>query len=366
MVDAVDRGLEVGLDRVQASNLRWHGAKATLTSFMMHCKISPRAVRFAGNWKDQRETMPDTYLREAQLLVLDAQETVLNYIRGGGFVTTLEGLPLGPDVSLGSEIVSKPEYQLALKDMERVRVATPTPPGLDTRDVARAVLDKTASNGEGLTEEVLRREEKADVVETKALEDLLDAAVGPDGEEGREQEEGPSGEESSSDEFYESCYLQVPQSLRGSLHKPSITEPGLPRCGTRARGFTPLSVEEKISKKTTFCTKCFGKFKDGGCDKICSKKKMIKVDGSLVVFRCSRRCALKCEKLAGYLDVDDRPHLCCVHREAAGSSDDDEIRDPEVEGEVGRGGALRQDLTVEEKMAGLKEVDRTSVDSKDL
>ena len=366
MLDAIDRGLEVGLDRVQASNLRWHGAKATLTSFMMHCKISPRAVRFAGNWKDQRETMPDTYLREAQLLVLDAQETVLNYIRGGGFVATLEGLPLCPDVSLGSDVVSKPEYQLALEDMKRIREAAPTPPGLDTRDVARAVLDKAASNGEGLTVEALRDEEKAEVIETKALEDLLDEVVCPVGGEDKAPGDESSGEESSADEFYENCYLQVPQSLRGSLHKPSVAEPGLPRCGTRARGFTALSVEEKISKKTTFCAKCFGKCKDGGCDKICSKTKMIKVDGAPVVFRCSRRCALECEKLAGYLDVDDRPHLCSVHLEAAGSSDNEEIHDLGEEGEVGGGGALRRDWPADERVAGRKEGDRTSVDSKDL
>lgn len=89
-------------------------------------------------------------------------------------------------------------------------------------------------------------------------------------------------------------------------------EPGLPRCGTRANGFAALSVEEKFSKKTTFCGKCFGKVKTGCCDKVCTRKKKVVIDGAELIMRCSRRCALKCERLAGYLDVDERPHLCSV------------------------------------------------------
>lgn len=331
LLDALEKGVDVGLDKVQASNLRWHGSKATLTSFMMHCKVSPRAVRFAGNWKDQRESMPDTYLREAQLLVLDAQETVLNYIRGGGFVATLEGLPLGPEVPLVPGADENADYQLALKDVEKVRVEAPPPQGLEIRDVARAVLDKTASDGEGLTPEVLIAEEKAAVIGQEELERVLDATFDEEKKDPQIHEGDPSGGESSSVEFYESCYLQVPQSLRGSLHKPSVMEPGLPRCGTRANGFAALSVEEKFSKKTTFCGKCFGKVKTGCCDKVCARKKKVVIDGAELIMRCSRRCALKCERLAGYLDVDERPHLCSVHCDPAESSPDEKEDADQVE-----------------------------------
>lgn len=80
-------------------------------------------------------------------MVLDAQETVLNYIRGGGFVATLEGLALGPEVPLVSGADENADYQLALKDVEKVRVETAPPQSLDITDLSWAVLDKAASDG---------------------------------------------------------------------------------------------------------------------------------------------------------------------------------------------------------------------------
>eukprot|EP00434_Breviolum_minutum_P029311 symbB.v1.2.025926.t1/scaffold2551.1/size76478/12 len=175
LVDAVEKGLDIGLTREQAAGLRWHGAKSTLTSFMMHCKVGSRAVRFAGNWKDQRESMPDTYLREAQLMVLDAQEEVPKYIRGGGFVATLEGLPLCAGASLGPEESESKEYQEALEDIDRIRKAAPKPTGLESKDVARAVLDEVASNGGDELEKQLELE-KITVVDPSSVEAILDEA----------------------------------------------------------------------------------------------------------------------------------------------------------------------------------------------
>ena len=45
--------------------------------------ISLRAVRFAGDWGSKDESMADTYMREAQLLVLKAQEMCLRTLRSG-------------------------------------------------------------------------------------------------------------------------------------------------------------------------------------------------------------------------------------------------------------------------------------------
>ena len=154
----------------------------------------------------------------------------------------------------------------------------------------------------------------------------MDASFVPESEEIPGKDTGESESEDSSIEFYESCYLGVPQSLRGSLHKPSVTEPGLPRCGTKARSFMAQSIEEKLSKKTTFCSKCFGKPKKDGCDKVCAKKKKLIVDGVGTVLRCSRRCALQCERLPGYLDVDERGHLCSVHCVPEDSSQEENQR----------------------------------------
>ena len=328
LVEAVDAGLEIGLSKEQASGLRWHGAKATLTSFMMHCKVSPRAVRFAGNWKDQRETMPDTYLREAQLLVLEAQEQVLKYIRGGGYVATLEGIPLGPGVDLGRKEAESSEYQKALEDIARVSEQGPQPAGLEARDVAEAILDDaTCHGGERLNEQLA--DEQNLIVETKEIEELIEAVTEekPAEEPWREDADG----ENSSDEFYDSCYLQVPQNIRGSFHRPSGVELGLPRCGTKARSFVPVSVEEKLGKKASFCVKCFGKMKAGGCDKTCSHTKVVLVGEQEVLVRCVRRCERTCERLAGYLDVDERDHRCSIHEEGGEVSDEEEETEGTVE-----------------------------------
>ena len=329
LVQAVDEGLNLGLNRSQAAGLRWHGAKSTLTSFMMHCKVGDRAVRFAGNWKDQREAMPDTYLREAQLLVLEAQEQVLKYIRSGGFVATLEGIPLGPGTSVGQEEAENPEYQKALEDIAKVAQASPMPAGLETKDVARAVLDDAASHGGEVFEEQLAAEKQTEV-SNESVDALLEEAVDRKVAEVAAVAELDEGEDSS-DEFYDGCYLQVPQSLRGSFHRPSGSEVGLPRCGTKAKSFVPVSVEEKIGKKASFCSKCFGKLKAGGCDKTCSHTKVIMVDGQELLVKCVRRCERKCERLAGFMDIDDRDHRCSIHEDPAeASSEEDETGAVEV------------------------------------
>ena len=102
---AVEEGMDLGMTLSQTKTSRWHGAKSTLTSVMMHRQVGDRAVRFAGNWKECRESMPDTYLRESQLLVLAAQEKALHFLRNGGEVGSLEGVPLdfGQTTEVGGE-----------------------------------------------------------------------------------------------------------------------------------------------------------------------------------------------------------------------------------------------------------------------
>lgn len=60
---AVEAGFNLDISLEEAKRARWHGAKATLTSVMMHTGEGDRAVRFSGNWKEQRESMSDTYLK---------------------------------------------------------------------------------------------------------------------------------------------------------------------------------------------------------------------------------------------------------------------------------------------------------------
>ena len=55
----------------------------------------PLTVRFQGAWASQADTMPDTYLREAQTMVLEAQERCLSFLRSGGDLVRLLGVPVG-------------------------------------------------------------------------------------------------------------------------------------------------------------------------------------------------------------------------------------------------------------------------------
>lgn len=69
----IKESTDVGLTEKEVEILRWHGAKATLSSVMQHLGVQKKAVRFQGGWKARHETMPDCYLREARTLLIEAQ-----------------------------------------------------------------------------------------------------------------------------------------------------------------------------------------------------------------------------------------------------------------------------------------------------
>eukprot|EP00434_Breviolum_minutum_P001320 symbB.v1.2.001161.t1/scaffold60.1/size581591/1 len=81
----------IGVKASEIESMRWHGAKATLVTVMQHLNISPRVVRFVGDWGSKDESMADLYLREAQLMTLSAQQDALKFLRLGGSVVGLEG-----------------------------------------------------------------------------------------------------------------------------------------------------------------------------------------------------------------------------------------------------------------------------------
>ena len=91
--------VNMGLTAEGVEVLRWHGAKASLSSLMQHLNLPKRVVRWQGNWSSQTETMPDTYLRESQVLILSCQEKCLEYLRQGGDLIRLVGEPINPENS---------------------------------------------------------------------------------------------------------------------------------------------------------------------------------------------------------------------------------------------------------------------------
>eukprot|EP00435_Cladocopium_sp_Y103_P009771 s2693_g2.t1 len=100
-------GISVGLTQGEIEGLRWHGAKASLSSVMQHLGLKEKVVRFQGGWKDRAETMPDTYLREAQTLLLESQLKCIVYLREGGDLVRLEGVPVDKSPQVEMDEVEK-------------------------------------------------------------------------------------------------------------------------------------------------------------------------------------------------------------------------------------------------------------------
>ena len=161
------KGGEVSMPEDAARSLRWHGAKPTLTSIMMHLDMGERAVRFAGNWKSVQETMTDAYLRESQLLVLQAQEKALSYLRAGGDISYLESIGLAGEVPLGHPRGSyAPSGRTeALRILEGAGKSPPK--GLSVGDVTPGLLDAI---GASVAMEMPAAEEAAALAEERDLE----------------------------------------------------------------------------------------------------------------------------------------------------------------------------------------------------
>ena len=312
---ALEKGVDLELDEEGVKLLRWHGAKSTLTSVMMHLNEGDRAVRFSGNWKDQKEAMPDCYLREAQLLVLRAQEKALAFIRSGGIIGRLEGVPLNPGPDHFETDEAAADFR-ETKDRVRKTIGEFKPPsGLGIQDVPSAVLDEIARHGE-ISGEILAAEKKSENFDIENISDLVVSAADS-------LKESPSpavADEDDSDsdsvvEFYEELFVQVKGSLRASLHKIATTEEIKPRCNVSGSGFEVVKAQDPVSKGTKFCQRCFGKVPSNGCNKLCTKTRTVERDGVQVTVRCGRRCHLGCKPVARYLDLDDREHRCDVHAE---------------------------------------------------
>jgi hypothetical protein len=99
--------------------LRLHSAKCTFTSLGQHLGQPEMAVRIQGGWRGRNESnMPDTYMREGQLVSLKFQEAVLKYLRDGGDMTQL---PV-----LGQCVTTSPPPQRDAADSLPPQGATPS------------------------------------------------------------------------------------------------------------------------------------------------------------------------------------------------------------------------------------------------
>ena len=156
-------GSEIGLSDTELAVLRWHGAKASLSSVMQHLNIPPRVVRVQGAWKNKEDAMADSYLRAAQILVLEAQERCLSYLRKGGDLPHLVGEALQAGGIPPQDTTS---------DKERVSAAMDGPAffGVKPGDLSPEFFDSAMEGDGSVKPEALAEEDVTlDEIETENL-----------------------------------------------------------------------------------------------------------------------------------------------------------------------------------------------------
>ena len=94
---------QVGFTPEEVASFRVHSCKPTLVSAGIHMNQrtgsadSTTAIRHQGGWRGRDdENMPDVYLRDSQVLSLQFQEKVLQFLRAGNDVKPLILAPLPP------------------------------------------------------------------------------------------------------------------------------------------------------------------------------------------------------------------------------------------------------------------------------
>lgn len=311
--------------------LRWHGCKSTFTSIMQHLNVPRHTVRFAGDWAAKEDAMPDVYMREAQIMVLRAQERVISYLRAGGDLFRLRGEKIGSEQQGADAEARKAD------DAAKVEKAMAEPElfDFDGESLARELLDSAFGADGKISMEVVAEESRPEDLESKARELLTDmdetpetAKPGKDDEaEVRvsEAEPGVGAElavavekvqealDESDTEGLTSCLVQlVTPSQRSKLHLPledymQKENPGvvLPKCGARGK-YEIVKADDALDAHQELCWRCCPAIcKEKACTRLCEYIALGR--GTAVIMRCVRRCAL------GPEGSDSHTHKCLVH-----------------------------------------------------
>ena len=323
-----DRGEDPGVNSDELDLLRWHGAKSTFTSIMQHINVPRHAVRFAGDWAAKEDAMPDVYMREAQIMVLMAQERVINYLRAGGDLFRLRGEKIGGETQDGSAETREAE--------EKARIGFamdgPTIVNFAGEHLAREFLDP-AFNSEGkfpgefdLSEErpedleekasslLFEVEEDADLPEVDVKKELDETSEGAVAESQELLQEGKVQEalDESDTEGLTSCLVQLATpGPRSKLHLPledyvrmERVPTVLPKCGARGK-YEIVKADDALDAHQELCWRCCPAIcKTEVCTKLCE---YVALGRGNVVLRCVRRCAL------GPEGSDSHTHKCLVH-----------------------------------------------------
>ena len=315
--------MQIGMDLSEIQVLRWHGAKATLSSVMQHIGIQERAVRFQGNWTSRAESMPDTYLREAQTLLITAQQKCLAYLRAGGDIVKLVGTPLEGESGEAAPAEPPPEDPAEV-DRKAKAMETPVLPSAAAADVEASFLDEgfddTGSLQDGVIERELKIFEEGDnweecLVPIAEDDDELYPSPSVVGEEVEPKGDAEKDDQDDLDEYDSEGMVShwvhaKTMHANPKIHLPSsdaFDENGMPvkpapKCGSSGT-FEFAKVEDPLDASTTMCRRCLPKTTESGCNGICSHMHLGRK--SLLVRRCYRRCGLGAD---GHED-----HLCPIH-----------------------------------------------------
>ena len=342
--------------------LRWHGGKAiTLTSLMQHLELDPKMIRLAGDWAAKEDTMPDTYLREAQLLVLRGKESCLSYLRSGGDFCSLvsgglvgSGPPTGDgENKTGSESHGDPDVatidapapsadEVRLRTSARLAGARAEYQGFPGKALCSAFWDCGFDSSGSPLVEVAEAETRcpdvpaeeiqkllepnnpsddvyvlysfdgaAKVVKTEPTEDGGEAASGVIDlkVKGPEPMDAVMEDDDDDQEGRTLRFAMVAKPTPSSkLHLPTTGSDGsqstlaipTPKCGAKG-DYSFVMASEAIDPATDLCIRCFGHKSEKSCGKLCSVKTKVGDD----VYRCARRCSTDC--------TESGVHLCHVH-----------------------------------------------------
>ena len=303
--------IDVGLTQKEIDGLRWHGAKATMTSIMQHLQLKKREVRFQGSWREKGESMPDTYLRESQTIVLGAQEKCLAYLRDGGDIFMFEGEQVRP----GERPEASPDDKVRVEKA----MACGAPKGADPRSLPRMLLDPAFKENCEIDDSSLEAERKEvaeaelDTTFTEEVEDedkeKAEEDLGLDLEMPDSLSEEAAWDEMDSEGFTAYWVQSKTAQSPVKLHLPAplvyvegVLQEAKPKCGLSGH-YDYIKAEEAWDEATTLCRRCSAST-EGKCNGICEHMHLGK---DLVVKRCTRRCCLE----PGHKPSSD--HRCSFH-----------------------------------------------------
>ena len=300
---------DVGMSQDDIEVLRWHGAKATLSSIMQHLGIQKKAVRFQGGWASRAETMPDCYLREAQTLLIEAQQKCLTYLRDGGDLIRLEGTRIGPRAEEEEE--GRRSKAMAWQSLPATFAArVPAAFWDEGHDAAgkvaeeRMALEKTIYDGGGDFSECLVDEEddtssgySPSIAEDEDQAEEQAAQVDPEAAMDEVDSEGMT-----------AYWVQAKTpTAKTKVHLPASQcfvdgNPvrAIPKCGM-AGSFDFVKADEVLEIGAQLCRRCSPTTTERGCEAICSHMHLSR---DVRVYRCHRRCDVE-----GAHDE----HLCSLH-----------------------------------------------------